>query len=203
MLETPNRDRRDGRDRRAERRAATRAEILDAAWEVARADGLAAIALRDIAARVGMRAPSLYSYFDSKHAIYDAMFAQGCQAFADGEPWAEMVGDARTDLRVMARYFVTFCAEDPARFQLMFQRTIPGFEPSAESFALSQQSFARMAEHLARCGIGEPRSVDLYTALVAGLAAQQLANDPGGDRWIRLVDDAVDMFVDHVAGGAP
>ncbi|TMK84168.1 MAG: helix-turn-helix transcriptional regulator, partial [Actinobacteria bacterium] len=65
------------RDRRAERREATKAEILDAAWEVVRAEGLAALSLRDLAAKVGMRAPSLYSYFDSKHAIYDAMFLQG------------------------------------------------------------------------------------------------------------------------------
>jgi hypothetical protein len=30
------------------------------------------------------------------------------------------------------------------------------------------------------------------------VASQQLANDPGGDRYIRLIDDAVTMFADHV-----
>ncbi len=34
--------------------------------------------------------------------------------------------------------------------------------------------------------------------MTAGLAAQQTANDPGGDRWLRLIDDAVDMYLDHV-----
>ena len=63
------------RDRRAERNAATRAEILSAAWDLARDDGLTALAMRDLGARVGMRAQSLYVYFPSKHAIYDAMFA--------------------------------------------------------------------------------------------------------------------------------
>ena len=67
------------RDRRAERREATKAEIIDVAWELVRAEGLAALNLRDLAAKVGMRPPSLYSYFDSKHAIYDAMFLQGNQ----------------------------------------------------------------------------------------------------------------------------
>ena len=56
------------RDRRAERREATKAEILDAAWVQVRADGLAALSLRDLARTVGMQAPSLYSYFDSKNA---------------------------------------------------------------------------------------------------------------------------------------
>src|SRR5919201_3095200 len=68
------------RDRQAERREATRREILDAAWEIARQDGLSALTLRAVAERIGMRAPSLYSHFDSKNAIYDAMFAQ---AWAD------------------------------------------------------------------------------------------------------------------------
>jgi AcrR family transcriptional regulator len=47
------------RDRRAERYAATRQEILDAAWELVRADGLGSLAMRDLGARVGMRAQSL------------------------------------------------------------------------------------------------------------------------------------------------
>src|SRR5664279_5219913 len=64
------------RDRQAERREATRTEILEAAWDIARENGLADLTLRDVAARIGMRAPSLYSYFTSKNAIYDAMFGQ-------------------------------------------------------------------------------------------------------------------------------
>ena len=65
------------RDRRAERRDSTRAEILEAAWELCRTQGLAGLSLRDVARKIGMRPPSLYWYFDSKQAIYDAMFAQG------------------------------------------------------------------------------------------------------------------------------
>jgi AcrR family transcriptional regulator len=59
----------------------TRAEILEAACDVARQRGLAEFTLRDLAERVGMRAPSLYSHFVSKHAIYDAMFGQAWSDF--------------------------------------------------------------------------------------------------------------------------
>jgi AcrR family transcriptional regulator len=190
------------RDRRAERHEATKAEILEAAWEIARAEGLAAVSLRDIARKVGMRPPSLYSYFDSKNAMYDAMYAQGCQQFVDAEPWDEMNGDSLHDLRRMVHYFVCFCAADPARYQLLFQRTIPGFEPSTESFAISQASLARFGEQLERCGITDGRAVDLFTALGTGLADQQISNDPGGDRWIRLIDDAVEMFFDYATMAA-
>jgi AcrR family transcriptional regulator len=57
------------RNRRSERYTATRSEILEASWELGRENGLSGLALRDIATKVGMRAPSLYWYFDSKHSI--------------------------------------------------------------------------------------------------------------------------------------
>lgn len=186
------------RDRRAERHAATKAEILEVAWALAAENGLTAVSLREIATRVGMRPPSLYSYFASKNDIYDAMFAQGAEAFAAAEPWDDMTGDARHDLALMLRYFVEFCAADAARYQLLFQRPIPGFEPSAESFAISEATIGRLVEQLARCGITDERALDLFTAVGTGLTAQQLSNDPGGDRWIRLIDDAVDMYCDFM-----
>src|SRR5215213_2832195 len=131
------------RDRRAERHAATRAEILDAAWEQVRGSGLAALSLRDLARSVGMQPPSLYSYFDSKNAIYDAMYAQGAQQFVDEQKASMPTPDDPLEaLTAVLRFFVDFCTADVARYQLLFQRTIPGFEPSPESFRISQENVA-------------------------------------------------------------
>ena len=174
-----------------------RTEILDSAWSQVRADGLGALSLRDLARTVGMQAPSLYSYFDSKHAIYDAMYAQGAREFVEAEPTDE-VDDPLEGLKELVRFFVGFCAADAARYLLLFQRTIPGFEPSAESFAISEASLERLGKRMEACGITEPDAVDLFTAIGAGLTDQQLSNDPGGDRWIRLIDDAVEMFYDYM-----
>lgn len=187
------------RDRRSDRRQETIDEILETAWRLARAEGLAAFSLRELAREVGMRPQSLYSYFESKHAIYDAMYAQGCRQFADGQTRWELSGEALADLRMVLRFFVGFCADDPVRFQLLFQRTIPGFEPSAASFALSLDSLATLQRHLAALGIDDPGALDLFTALGQGLADQQVSNDPGGNRWIRLIDTAAEMFCNHVA----
>ena len=187
------------RDRRSERHAATRAEILDAAWDLARTEGLAGLSLRDVARSVGMQAPSLYSYFDSKDAIYDAMFAQGASAFLDGKAGIDLTGDALADLKAIMHYFVGFCTSDPARYQLLFQRTIPGFEPSAESFAVSIEGLEATRLALADLGFTDPEVLDLLTAIGTGLTDQQISNDPGGDRWIGLVDEAMEMFFAHVS----
>jgi AcrR family transcriptional regulator len=188
------------RDRRAERREATRAEILDAAWELARTQGLAGLTLRDVARKIGMRPPSLYWYFDSKNAIYDAMFADGNRqllARLAGQDWP---ADPRALLRLAVRVFVEFSAEDVERYQLLFQRTIPDFEPSPGSYALAVQALEQMRARFAAAGLADPAQFDLWTALAGGLAAQQTANDPGGDRWLRLIDEAAGMYADHVLG---
>jgi len=38
----------------------------------------------------------------------------------------------------------------------------------------------------------------LLIAIVTGLIDQQIANDPGGDRFARMVPRAVDMWADGV-----
>jgi AcrR family transcriptional regulator len=182
--------------RRARRHALTRAEILDAAWDIVRAEGLAGLTMRDLARRVGMRAPSLYSYFASKHEIYDAMFAQGYRQFIERWEELEQPDDPRDFVVAGLRLFVEFAVEDPARHQLLFQRTVPGFEPSAESWAVAQEAYERtLVAPMRAIGITDPHLLDMATALGTGLADQQISNDPGGDRWLRLIDEAAEMFL--------
>jgi AcrR family transcriptional regulator len=191
MLGTPN------RDRTSERRAATRREIIDAAWEVAREQGLAQLTLRDIAERVGMKAPSLYSHVDSKNAIYDAMFGQAwteCREVMLAME-ARCPPDVRGALQMYARTFFDFSVSDLTRFQLMNQRTIPGFQPSPEAYSPALLVIQGLRDRLATFAITAQEDIDLFVALVGGLADAQLANDPGGDRWSRLLDRAVDMYV--------
>jgi AcrR family transcriptional regulator len=186
------------RDRRAERREATRAEIIDAAWDLARIHGLAGLSMRDVARTVGMRPPSLYWYFESKQAIYDEMFAQANRQLLARLAQADWPEDPRAMLRLSARLFLEFGTEDVERYQLLFQRTVPDFEPSPEAYALAAEVFDQMRARLRGAGLEDPAQFDIWTAVVAGLGAQQTANDPGGDRWLRLVDEVVDIFADHL-----
>lgn len=187
------------RDRRAERYAATRAEIIDAAWDLVRADGLNSLSMRHLGARVGVRAQSLYAYFPSKHAIYDAMFGAGNRSLLERLTNSELGSDPVEALRRHARVWVDFCVEDPVRYQLLFQHTIPGFVPSPQSSALAIDAMNKSRKALQACGITDPRALDAWTAINAGLAAQQNDNEPGGDRWIRLVDETTDMYLAHYA----
>jgi len=157
--------------------------------------------MRELGARVGLRAQSLYVYFPSKHAIYDALFAQANEELSRRFVELGSTADPESALRGQARAFVEFCTGDPVRYQLLFQRTIPGFEPSEASYAGALEVLDRARHTVAGVGVTDPADLDLYTALIAGLVAQQLSNDPGGDRWTRQLDRVLDMYLAELARG--
>jgi len=185
-------------DRRAQRREEKRARILAAAWFLAQRDGLAVISLRDLADRVDLRQPSLYAYFESKLALYDAMFADGYRQLLDVVRARPSKQQPRPALADFVHLMVQFATEDIVRFQLLFQRTIPAFEPSPASYALALEFVEIAAGMLTAAGVSRTENLDMFSALVAGLCDQQVANDPGGDRWVRLAGPAVAMFLADV-----
>jgi AcrR family transcriptional regulator len=187
-------------DRQAKRRQATRQEIVDAAWAVARGQGLATLTLREVAARVGMRAPSLYSHFASKNAIYDAMFGQAWRDYLELVNATDpgLPGEPREALMAVALRFFDFAVADLPRYQLMNQRAIAGFTPSPAAYAPSAQVFDRLRQTLAAAGVRDDQAIDLFTALIGGLVDQQLANEPGGERWRRLIGRAIEMYANEL-----
>ena len=181
-------------DRRSDRHRATRSEILAAAWSLTDEKGLTGWSLRELAAAVGMRAPSLYVYFGAKDHIYDAMFGDSYRALLELSRATPLPDEPRERLRTIAVTFFGFAVENPARLQLMFWRVVPGFEPSADAYAPSLQVMDLAQKAFAEIGITDAAALDMWSALLSGLVSQQASNDPGGDRWRRLIDDAVDMF---------
>lgn len=169
--------------------------IVDRAWGIARRDGLGALSLHGLAAAVGLRQPSLYVYFDSKLALYDALFLDGYRQLLDFVAERDYTGDPRDALVRFIRDHVEWAGADFVRFQMLFQRSIPGFEPSAESWALALEFYEAASTVLSAAGLTRQADVDLISALISGMCSQQAANDPGGDRWARHAEAAVDLFL--------
>jgi AcrR family transcriptional regulator len=180
----------------AQRRETKIASIVDAAWGLARRDGIQVLSLHALAKEVGMRQPSLYAYFDSKNALYDAMFAAGNRELLARLDSLELPADPRVALKVLLRAFAGFALADPARHSLLFRRVIPGFEPSPESYALAVDALSHVLAVMNDAGVTDSGDVDCMIAMVAGLIEAQLSNEPGGDRWLRHLDRMVDLLAD-------
>lgn len=185
-------------DPRARRHAQTKRLILDEAWALATRDGVAAVSLGELAKRVGLRQPSLYTYFASKNDLYDELFADANRQLLATVAERDYPDDPRAALKAFAREMVAFCAADVARYHLLFQRHVPTFQPSPESYALAERFVTWARTLLARAGIRRDPDFDVFTALIAGLADQQVANDPGGTRWLALTDQVIDMLIERL-----
>jgi len=182
----------------AQRRELRVASIVGTAWELARAHGIGGLSLHALAREVGIRQPSLYAYFESKNGLYDAMFADGNRQLLERLDALSLPSDPRAAVRTFMGTFVNFALEDPARCALLLQRPIPGFEPSAESYAYAQEVLTRAIDLLHAAGLESQGDVDCFIAMVGGLIDAQISNDPGGDRWTRHLDRLTDMYLDEV-----
>jgi AcrR family transcriptional regulator len=193
------------RNRIAERREATRREILEAAWAIAHESSIAAVTLREIADRIGMQPPSLYTHFESKNAVFDAMFEQAWTEYLDVATALEarLPKAPRASLRLIAHTFFDFAVADLARHQLMNQRTVPDFTPTERAYQPAVDALQLLGTRLAAMGLPDQAEQDLCVAIIGGLVDAQQANDPGGDRWERLLDRAVDMFADEAGLPGP
>ena len=94
--------------------------------------------------------------------------------------------------------FFDFAVANPARHQLMNQRTIPGFVPSAESYAPAVRVLELGEQVFRSLGLTDPSDNDIWDAMLVGMVNQQLANDPGGTRWSAVLDRAMDIWADGV-----
>lgn len=184
------------------------AEALDHALELMAAEGVGALTVSEVARRTGIRGPSLYKYFPSRHAIYDALFARGLTAqLAAVRTAVEGLEPGVPSLRAGGRAVVRWAVENPELAQLLHWRPVPGFEPSPEVFAPAVEDMDHVrhqfAEAVSRGQLAASAATDdavrLWTVVLSGLISQQLANQPGasfaeGD-FSRLTDAAIDLFL--------
>jgi AcrR family transcriptional regulator len=181
--------------RRRRRRSDARGEILDAAWQIADEEGIGAVALSEVARRVGMRAPSLYNYFPSKHAIVDAMFQQGAIEFRETMSAPLDARGRRESVRAIAFRFLDFALARPARFELLFHRPVPGFFPSEDAFTPALEADAVVSGRLVEAGLGDPVLQAYCRASITGIANQQIANQLDPQFNIDMVVAAVDVVL--------
>ena len=174
-------------DRRARRRQETIREILDIARDVMTEEGVNGLSLAEVARRLGVQPPSLYKYFPSLMAIYDALFFEGqrenLEAMRGGMERAEPGLDALVaGLEASGRW----CLANRAVAELLFWRPVPSFHPSSEAFAVSTEMVelqrGALADAVAKGQLGpganEEGAIYLVSTLIVGVLSQAFANEP-------------------------
>jgi AcrR family transcriptional regulator len=206
-------------DRRHRRRLETIEEVLDHAVRIMAEDGIAGLSLGELARRMGIRPPSLYVYFPSKNALYDALFARGWQLLLDrmraDEKEHPPVGDDLAAIMLrLGNDFVRWSVENFAYAQLLFWRPVPGYQPSEAAYEpaveLYQEGYARLAtlqqRGLLRADVDVEAAHRDWTVIVSGVISQQLANAPDepfeSGRFTTALPGLAAMFATHYGNPA-
>ena len=174
-------------DRRARRRQETIREILDISRAVMTEQGVNGLSLAEVARRLGVQPPSLYKYFPSLMAVYDALFLEGqrenLEVMRDGMQGVEPGLEALiAGLEASGRWGLA----NRAVAELLFWRPVPSFHPSPEAFAVSMEMVELQRDALAvavtkgelGAAANEEGAIYLVSTLIAGVLGQAIANEP-------------------------
>ncbi|MFE0043636.1 TetR/AcrR family transcriptional regulator [Streptomyces albireticuli] len=102
------------RQRRERERAETRTEILQAARELARAEGWDAVSMRRLADRIGYSANYAYRYFKGRDDILLAFVKDGFTRLA------ALMRSAGTTVQAAAAAYLDFALDEPDLYQVMY-----------------------------------------------------------------------------------
>jgi len=181
-----------------------RALVLDAARAVFEEHGLEGASVREIARRAGYTAGAIYSYFDSKEAIYGALLGESLDRLNRAVQDARPANDtAAAMLNAKAIGWFGFYAANPRELDLGFY-LVHGLAPRGLTSQLNERLNARLYEGLAPCeaalrGLGyDPAAAEREnTALFAHGVGLLLLQHTGRIRMFR--QDATDLFQHYLA----
>ena len=153
---------------------ARRAEIVATARDLLEQEGEAALTMRSIASRLGIRAPSLYKHFPDKEAIEVELMATG---FAElGDALEMSVAGSSQPVADVAAAYRHWALEHPHLYRLLTNRPLPrGRLPAGVE--------ARAARPLLDAVGGSLAAARAVWGLAHGLVSLQLSDrfPPGAD----------------------
>lgn len=182
-----------------------RALVLDAARAVFEEHGLEGASMREIARRAGYTPGALYSYFDSKEAIYGALLGESLDRLnrAVRDAFPADGGQPASLLRAKAAAWFGFYAANPRELDLGFY-LVHGLAPRGLTSDLDQRLNARLYEALAPAeqalqamGLDAASARRENTALFAHGVGLLLLQHTGRIRMFR--QDAADLFSHYLA----
>lgn len=128
-----------------------RALVLHAARAVFEEEGIEGASIREIAKRAGYTPGAIYSYFDSKEAIYGALLAESLDRLNTAVSSARPQDASPAQLlQAKALAWFGFYAANPRELDLGFY-LVHGLAPRGLTSDLNQRLNARLHEALAPC----------------------------------------------------
>lgn len=128
----------------------TRGAIVAAARRILIDEGPAGLTVRKIATAAGHSTMAVYSRFGGKDGLVDALVAEGFTLLTEALEAAGRTDDPMADLDRQGAAYRRFALAHPQHYSLMFDRPVPGYEPSDATLAVAAGSLDVLAQSLGR-----------------------------------------------------
>lgn len=176
-----------------------RKDVLEAAAQIADAEGLDAVTLVSVANRLGIRAPSLYAHVEGLDGLRRQLALHAAGAMADALERAADERDGRDALRAIAHAYRTFARRHPGRYAAAQRAVRPGED---DELYAALAAVARPAiEALGHAGVPAAERVHLTRAFRAALHGFVSLEQVGGFGMPESVDESFRRFVDLLLAG--
>jgi AcrR family transcriptional regulator len=129
------------------RGAETRGKILEVAESLIALHGVEGFQLKDVAAIIGIRPPSIFAHFAGREAIAQAVAERMIGGIASLVN--EVEGESpEVTLGRWTRKLVAYLSENPAHVRLILRDMAHVGSPNVASFASTRQMMTRIKQHL-------------------------------------------------------
>ena len=108
-------------------------DLLRAAHEVLEKEGPGAMTVRAIASQAGISTMAVYSRFGCKAKILEALFSRGFELLREEMEKVPATASSVQDITALGFAYRRFALNNPGLYGFMFERPLPGFDPTLES----------------------------------------------------------------------
>src|SRR4051812_47480288 len=122
--------------------------LVDTAVRMIQEEGLQALTLRGVGARLGVSRTALYRHFDDKDALLARVASEGFKRFHDALARAAAEGEKRDDdpMPAMAAAYARFARSHPSHYQTMFSGVLTDAERYPELQQCGEAAFTVLVE---------------------------------------------------------
>lgn len=187
--------------------------LLEAARDLLRSGGPAAVSVRSVADACGVSTRAVYAVFGSKQALIDALAERGYRELADRVRAVPTTSDPARDLVVAGvEGFRAFALQDPEMFRLTFEQVSAEVLGQKRVARAARDAYEALVDRIRRVraagGVHPQRSVAAcafaFHSLGQGLASAELSarEPPAGPGFWPMVRtmDMVDVWRDAARG---
>lgn len=141
----------------------SRSKILSAASDLFLEGGASALSVRAIAKRAGLSTIGIYSHFQGKQGILDALYIEGFNYVYAAMSVPVSHPMSLDDVMRASRGYLSVAQNHEAHYRLIFGEGDAGYQPSDEARAAGDRAFAKLvsntAEFLHSAGLKTERRV--------------------------------------------